>query len=117
MKKDLHPQYYEKAEATCSCGAKFIVGSTVEKMKVEICSHCHPFYTGQKKIIDTAGRVQKFEARMKKTEALKAQKPVLSKNLKKQKNQKKKNPPSLNLPVRQAGLRRARKKKSTPLEV
>jgi large subunit ribosomal protein L31 len=76
MKKDLHPQYYEKAEATCSCGAKFIVGSTVEKMKVEICSHCHPFYTGQKKIIDTAGRVQKFEARMKKTEALKAKKPV-----------------------------------------
>jgi len=110
MKKDLHPQYYEKAEATCSCGAKFIVGSTVEKMKVEICSHCHPFYTGQKKIIDTAGRVQKFEARMKKTEALKAKKPVLSKNLKKQKNQKKKNPPSLK-------LRRARKKKSTPLEV
>jgi len=72
MKKGLHPQYYDNAEVTCSCGAKFIVGSTVEKMKVEICSQCHPFYTGQKKIIDTAGRVQKFEDRMKKTEALKA---------------------------------------------
>jgi large subunit ribosomal protein L31 len=76
MKKEIHPQYFDNAEVICACGAKFIVGSTVEKMKVEICSHCHPFYTGQKKIIDTAGRVQKFEARMKKTEALKAKKPV-----------------------------------------
>lgn len=74
MKKDIHPQYYEHAEVICNCGAKFIVGSTVEKMRVEVCSHCHPFYTGQKKIIDTTGRVQKFESRMKKTEALKAQK-------------------------------------------
>ena len=110
MKKDIHPKYFDNAEVTCACGAKFTVGSTVEKMKVEICSQCHPFYTGQKKIIDTAGRVQRFETRMKKTEALKTKKSVQSKNLKKQKNQKKKNPPSLK-------LRRARKKKSTPLEV
>lgn len=75
MKKDIHPKYFDKAEATCVCGAKFVVGSTVESMKVEICSQCHPFYTGQTKIIDTAGRVQKFEARLKKTEALKAKKP------------------------------------------
>jgi large subunit ribosomal protein L31 len=76
MKKDIHPKYFNNAEVTCACGAKFIVGSTVEKMKVEICSQCHPLYTGQKKIIDTAGRVQKFEARMKKTEVLKAKKPA-----------------------------------------
>lgn len=74
MKKDIHPKYYDKAEAVCACGAKFTIGSTVEKMRVEICSKCHPFFTGQKKIIDTAGRVQKFEARMKKTEAFKAKK-------------------------------------------
>jgi len=92
MKKDLHPQYYEKAEVTCACGAKFIVGSTVEKMKVEICSHCHPFYTGQKKIIDTAGRVQKFEARMKKTEALKAKKSVPKGKIKGTKKEKKTHP-------------------------
>lgn len=71
MKKDIHPKYYPKAEITCSCGAKFIVGSTVEKMEVEICSHCHPFYTGQEKIVDTAGRVQKFKKRLEKTEKIK----------------------------------------------
>jgi large subunit ribosomal protein L31 len=95
MKKDIHPKYYEKAEATCACGAKFIVGSTAEKMKIEICSQCHPFYTGQKKIIDTAGRVQKFEARMKKTEVLKVKKPVLNK-IKGTKKEKKAHPAKKN---------------------
>jgi len=74
MKKDIHPKYFEKAEVACACGAKFSVGSAVEKMNVEICSQCHPFYTGKTKIVDTAGRVQKFEARLKKTAALKASK-------------------------------------------
>ncbi|MGC8651209.1 MAG: 50S ribosomal protein L31 [Minisyncoccia bacterium] len=85
MKKDLHPQYYDKAEVICACGAHFTVGSTVQSMKVEICSQCHPFYTGQNKIIDTAGRVQKFEARMKKTEVLKAKAPSKKTRLSKQK--------------------------------
>ncbi len=66
MKKDLHPKYFEKAEAVCVCGAKFYVGSTKEKLEVEVCSQCHPFYSGQEKIIDTAGRVQKFKERVKK---------------------------------------------------
>ena len=65
MKKDIHPQYYHKAEVVCACGAKFEVGSTLEKIKVEICSACHPFYTGNEKIVDTAGRVEKFKTRMK----------------------------------------------------
>jgi len=64
MKKDIHPKYYTKAEANCACGAKFEVGSTLEKIEVEICSACHPFYTGNEKIIDTAGRVEKFKSRM-----------------------------------------------------
>ena len=92
MKKEIHPQYFDNAEVICACGAKFIVGSTVEKMKVEICSHCHPFYTGQKKIIDTAGRVQKFEDRMKKTEALKAKKPVPRAKIERTKKEKKIHP-------------------------
>jgi len=71
MKKDIHPKYYPNAIITCSCGAKFTVGSTVEKMEVEICSHCHPFYTGQEKLVDTAGRVQKFKSRLEKTQKLK----------------------------------------------
>ena len=69
MKKDIHPTYYEKAVVTCSCGAKHIVGSTREKMTVEICSECHPFYTGKEKLVDTAGRVEKFKSRQKRAEA------------------------------------------------
>ena len=53
MKQDIHPKYYTKATATCSCGAKHVVGSTKEKMTVEICSECHPFYTGKEKLVDT----------------------------------------------------------------
>lgn len=63
MKKDIHPEFYEKALATCACGATFTVGSTREKLDMEICSQCHPFYTGLEKIVDTAGRVEKFKAR------------------------------------------------------
>jgi large subunit ribosomal protein L31 len=67
MKKDIHPKYFDKAEVTCACGAKFFVGSTKEKINVEICSACHPFYTGNDKVIDAAGRVERFKARASKT--------------------------------------------------
>lgn len=63
MKKEIHPAFHETAKATCACGATFSVGSTREKLEVEICSQCHPFYTGLEKIVDTAGRVEKFKAR------------------------------------------------------
>lgn len=89
MKKDIHPQYYKKATVTCACGAKFSIGSTVDKMEVEICSRCHPFYTGQKKLVDTTGRVQRFKQRLQKTEDLKTKKPV-SKKIKVLKRSKKK---------------------------
>ena len=69
MKKDIHPAYYSKATATCGCGAKYTVGSTKEKIEVEICSNCHPFFTGKEKLIDTAGRVEKFKARREKAAA------------------------------------------------
>ena len=71
MKKNIHPQYYNKATVTCACGAKHILGSTREKMTVEICSECHPFYTGKEKLVDTAGRVEKFRTRRKKAETKK----------------------------------------------
>jgi large subunit ribosomal protein L31 len=57
MKKDIHPAYHNDTKVTCACGATFVVGSTLDKIDVEICSKCHPFYTGNEKIIDTAGRV------------------------------------------------------------
>lgn len=63
MKSETHPAYFPKAVATCACGRTFAVGSTKEKLEVEICSSCHPFYSGNEKILDTAGRVEKFKAR------------------------------------------------------
>lgn len=63
MKKEIHPKYDSKAKATCACGAVFSIGSTMPEIKVEICSHCHPFYTGNEKVMDTAGRVERFKKR------------------------------------------------------
>lgn len=63
MKAEIHPAYFEKVTATCACGATYIVGSTKDPISVEICSACHPFYTGQDKVLDTTGRVDKFKKR------------------------------------------------------
>lgn len=63
MKKEIHPKYDLKTKATCACGAVFEVGSTMPDIKMEICSQCHPFYTGNEKIMDTAGRVERFNKR------------------------------------------------------
>lgn len=63
MKKDLHPTYFESATVVCACGNTFSIGSTKEKIEVEICSACHPFYTGNDKVIDSAGRVEKFKTK------------------------------------------------------
>lgn len=65
MKKEIHPKYYGKATVKCVCGNSFTVGSTKEKIEVEVCSACHPFFTGKEKVMDTAGRVEKFRARQK----------------------------------------------------
>ena len=67
MKKDIHPKYYPKARIKCACGNTFTIGSTKEFLEVEICSQCHPFYTGKEKIVDTLGRVQKFKERLTKS--------------------------------------------------
>ena len=64
MKTDIHPQYFEKAKITCACGAKYTMGSTVEELHVELCAACHPFYTGKQKLVDTAGRVDRFKKKM-----------------------------------------------------
>ena len=65
MKKDIQPKYYEKAKVICACGNNFITGSTQAELKTELCSMCHPFYTGKQKLVDTARRVEKFEAKVK----------------------------------------------------
>lgn len=63
MKKDIHPKYFPKAKIICSCGNTINTGSTKELVEVEICANCHSFYSGQEKLVDTAGRVEKFKER------------------------------------------------------
>lgn len=91
MKKDIHLKYYPDARISCACGNIIKAGSTVEVMKVEICSACHPFYTGKKKSLDTTGRVDRFKklaekaqvkktaAKAKKVKAEKTEKPAKKK--------------------------------------
>ncbi|OGD43311.1 50S ribosomal protein L31 [Candidatus Azambacteria bacterium RIFOXYD1_FULL_42_11] len=67
MKQDIHPKYYPKSKIKCICGHAFTIGSTKPEINIEICSNCHPFYTGKDKIIDTAGRVERFRKRLEKT--------------------------------------------------
>jgi large subunit ribosomal protein L31 len=74
MKKAIHPESHEKAQVNCACGNKFTIGSTKEKIEVEICSACHPFYTGKEKILDTMGRVERFKKKLEQKEQLKKKK-------------------------------------------
>ncbi len=65
MKTKIHPQYYPEAVVTCSCGATYTTGSTKSELRVEICNQCHPFYTGEQRIVDTEGRVDRLRRRFK----------------------------------------------------
>ncbi len=65
MKAKIHPQYHNDAQVICSCGNTFTTGSTKKVLKVELCSKCHPFFTGEQRIVDTAGRVERFKRRYK----------------------------------------------------
>jgi len=63
MKEDIHPKYFNDCKVSCVCGSKFETGATVPEIKVEICYACHPFYTGKQKLLDTEGRVERFNKR------------------------------------------------------
>ena len=63
MKSEIHPKFYRNATVTCSCGNNFITGATQESLRVELCSKCHPFYTGEQRIVDTEGRVERLRRR------------------------------------------------------
>jgi large subunit ribosomal protein L31 len=76
MKPGIHPQYFDKAQIICACGAVLETGSTQKEMHIEICANCHPFYTGKKKVVDTTGRVDRFKKLTERAQALKtARKP------------------------------------------
>lgn len=68
MKSGTHPNYFSDVQITCACGNTIVTGSTKKELKTELCSACHPFFTGKQRLVDTAGRVEKFRARAKATE-------------------------------------------------
>lgn len=69
MKANIHPQWFNDAKVTCACGNTFTVGATKPELRVEICSKCHPFFTGEMKFVDTQGRVEKFQVKQKAAQA------------------------------------------------
>lgn len=66
MKANIHPKYNPDCQVSCACGNKFTTGSTFDKIDVEVCNKCHPFFTGQQKFVDTKGRIEKFLSKVEK---------------------------------------------------
>lgn len=85
MKAKIHPQYFPEANVKCVCGNTFKVGSTKPELNVDVCYKCHPFFTGKEKMLDIAGKIDKFKARMQKVAA----KPKAEKKVRVAKNKKK----------------------------
>lgn len=79
MKKNIHPQYFDDAKVSCACGNTFTAGATVPEIRVDVCSSCHPFFTGEMKFVDTLGKVEKFQQAQKKAVEFKAQKQEVTK--------------------------------------
>lgn len=105
MKSQIHPKWFDDVVVTCACGNTFVTASTVEKYNVEICAKCHPFYTGQMKFVDTAGRVDAFMSRLNKATGK-----VLSKAEKRRIKKEKKIQKELERPETLAELRKEIKK-------
>ncbi len=84
MKANIHPKYFDTAQVICACGNRFTTGSTLEEIRVELCNKCHPFYTGEQKFVDSASRIQKFQAKQNLANQ------YLTKKVKKQEEQKQK---------------------------
>lgn len=73
MKKDIHPEYYPDAKVICSCGNTFTVGSTKKMIRTDVCSACHPFFTGEQRLVDAGGQVERFIRRLEKREEIRAE--------------------------------------------
>lgn len=103
MKTQVHPTWYPEAKVRCACGNTFTVGATVPEINVEVCYNCHPFYTGQMKYVDTAGRVEAFKARQ-----AGAQKGAVSKTEKRKLKKLKKMQEEMERPESLAALRKSK---------
>ncbi len=95
MKANLHPEWFPEAKVSCACGTTFITGSTVPAIRVEICSTCHPFYTGTQKFVDTLGQVDRFVKKMEVSKSKQAQQQRILANKKAKMDERKKERPSL----------------------
>lgn len=71
MKQGIHPKYFDDAQVVCACGNVFTTRSTKQSITVDVCAHCHPYFTGEHRFIDTKGRVENFQAKQKKAEEMK----------------------------------------------
>lgn len=102
MKKDIHPKYNSNLTINCSCGNSFVTGSTlqVESLSVDICSKCHPFYTGEQKIVDTDNLVKKFEDRVATAKGMSFQSKKEKMEKRRQKMEKMSNRPATTLSLR-----------------
>jgi len=92
MKKDIHPKYYPEAKVTCACGNTFVTGATKELIRTDVCSACHPFYTGEQRIVDTAGQVDRFIRRLERKTQIEDTKQVQAEEVKKSRPKRPKNP-------------------------
>jgi large subunit ribosomal protein L31 len=79
MKADIHPKYYPTARVICSCGNSWLTGSTIEEIRTDVCSACHPFYTGEQRIVDTAGQVERFMKRLERRQSESARREIEAK--------------------------------------
>lgn len=95
MKVGIHPNWYPNAKVVCACGNAFTTGSTLPEIRVEICSKCHPFFTGAQKLVDTLGQVERFVEKSKKTEVKKAEVKKILETRASKKVEEKKDKPSL----------------------
>lgn len=86
MKQGIHPKYFKDCQVSCACGNKFTTGSTLEKIEVNVCSKCHPYFTGQQKFVDIKGRIDKFKEKVSKGKKYQATKDTKSKKTKKNTN-------------------------------
>ena len=78
MRADIHPQYYPTARVVCSCGNSWITGSTIPEIRTDVCSACHPFYTGEQRIVDTAGQVERFMKRLERRQSESARREIVA---------------------------------------
>jgi|SRR3989344_1239512 len=95
MKANIHPNWFSEAKVTCACGNTFVTGSTVENIRVELCSACHPFFTGAQKFVDTLGTVERFQKKSEEAKVKRAERARALENRKAKFEESRKEKPSL----------------------